>query len=222
MGGILFGQYTLRGIDREGVKLQGTKAGTPRPIVFGTARPIIGAVIATTPPHIVKYRDKTAVASGGGIFSPLISGPKVIREDIYRTYAIRICEGPVDAVTRIWRNGELFFVNDPTNYIDTFYPDASEEKKVHDIETLFDYKFSLQTHAEIFLGTFDQMPSATMQAAFGMENVHAYRGTCYAVIENDLLNSTGGAIPQYLFEVCRGPDTPMMFDAEGEKQEYTS
>ncbi|WP_444921166.1 hypothetical protein ACJJID_01445 [Microbulbifer sp. CnH-101-G] len=47
------------------------------------------------------------------------------------------------------------------------------------------------------------MPSAVLQAAFGINNVPAYRGTCYLVIDNENLTSTGGAIPQYAFEVER-------------------
>ncbi|MGL6160448.1 hypothetical protein [Microbulbifer sp.] len=190
---------------------QSGKVGAPRPIIFGTVRPVVGNLIATTPPLIVRGADKTRIASFP--FSTTIRTP---RKEIFRTYAIRICEGPVTSVDRIWRNNELFYVRDPESYVTTFYKDADLPDQLEYVEaitgnnSLFDAKF------EIFLGGFDQMPSAAMQSAFGIENVHAYRGTCYIVAEGDQLTATGGAIPQYAFEVSRCPGTPMMFDVEGE------
>lgn len=204
MGSVVFGSITLQGQKFDDIKLQKSKAGEPRPIIFGTVRPIVGNVIATTPPLIRKYTEKVS----GGILEPEV---EMEVEHVYRTYAIRICEGPVTAISRAWRNGELVFVNDPEQYVTEFYPESSNSDKFKFFEVIFGNKIAFQEKFEFFLGGFDQMPSSVMQGAFGLQNVHAYRGTCYMVAENDLLDATSGAIPQWTFEVSRCPDTPMMY-----------
>lgn len=180
MGNLIFGTTTVQGRTFDDIKIQTSKAGVPRPIVFGTARPIVGNIIASSSPRIVKTKEEQ-----GGKGGPSV---EVENEEVFRTYAIRICEGPVTGITRVWRNNELVYERDSTNNTQIENNNAFLEK------------------AEFFLGGYDQMPSAVMQAAFGMSNVHGYRGTCYMVVDDDNLTATGGAIPQYAFEVerCEG------------------
>ncbi|WP_444939924.1 hypothetical protein ACJJI3_12460 [Microbulbifer sp. ZKSA004] len=178
MGNLIFGTTTIEGRTFDDIKVQTSKAGVPRPIIFGKVLPVIGNIIATTAPKIVKKKEKQKSGKGGG-------STEVVNEEVYRTYAIRICEGPITGISRVWRNNELVYDRDSTD----------------STQIVNNYAF-LQI-AEFFLGDWDQMPSAVMQSAFGVSEVHAYRGTCYMVIDNENLTSTGGAIPQFAFEVER-------------------
>ncbi|WP_299589557.1 hypothetical protein [uncultured Microbulbifer sp.] len=182
MGNLIFGKTTIQGRKFDKIQLQTSKAGVPRQIIFGRVKPVVGNIIATTPPKIVKKKQKQKSGKGGG-------KTEVVNEEVYRTYAIRICEGPITGICKVWRNNELVYdrdSNDPTQ---------------------IDNNQAFMELAEFFLGGFQQMPSAVLQAAFGINNVPAYRGTCYLVIDNENLTSTGGAIPQYAFEVERAEGT---------------
>ncbi|WP_444893451.1 hypothetical protein ACJJIE_02630 [Microbulbifer sp. TRSA001] len=178
MGNLIFGTTTIEGRTFDDIKVQTSKAGVPRPIIFGKVLPVIGNIIATTAPKIVKKKEKQKSGKGGG-------STEVVNEEVYRTYAIRICEGPITGISRVWRNNELIYDRDSTD------------------TTQIQNNNAFLLIADFFLGDWDQMPSAVMQAAFGTSEVHAYRGTCYMVIDNENLTSTGGAIPQFAFEVER-------------------
>ncbi|WP_445360374.1 hypothetical protein ACJJIL_17665 [Microbulbifer sp. EKSA005] len=178
MGNLIFGTTTIEGRTFDDIKVQTSKAGVPRPIIFGKVLPVIGNIIATTAPKIVKKKEKQKSGKGGG-------STEVVNEEVYRTYAIRICEGPITGISRVWRNNELVYDRDSID------------------STQATNNLAFLRIAEFFLGDWDQMPSAVMQAAFGVSEVHAYRGTCYMVIDNENLTSTGGAIPQFAFEVER-------------------
>lgn len=180
MGNLIFGTTTVQGRTFDDIKIQTSKAGVPRPIVFGTARPIVGNIIATTSPRIVKKKEEQDGKGGPSV--------EVENEEVFRTYATRICEGPVTGITRVWRNNEIVYERDSEN------------------ATQIENNTAFLTTAEFFLGGYDQMPSSVMQAAFGMNSVHGYRGTCYMVVDDENLTTTGGAIPQYAFEVerCEG------------------
>ncbi|WP_444919125.1 hypothetical protein [Microbulbifer sp. JMSA003] len=178
MGNLIFGTTTIEGRTFDDIKVQTSKAGVPRPIIFGKVLPVIGNIIATTAPKIVKKKEKQKSGKGGG-------STEVENEEVYRTYAIRICEGPITGISRVWRNNELVYDRDNRDPIQIINNNA------------------FLRLAEFFLGGFDQQPSAVMQAAFGVSEVHAYRGTCYMVIDNENLTSSGGAIPQFAFEVER-------------------
>lgn len=194
MGNLIFGTIKIQGRTFKDLKVQTSRAGEPRPIIFGRARPIVGNIIATTPPKIIVKRERQSGGKGG---------PKTVvkNEEVFRTYAIRICEGPVTGISRVWRNNELVYDRDSTDL--TQKGNNAEFLKI----------------ATFFLGSFNQPVSSVMQAAFGIANVHAYRGTCYMVINNENLTDNGGAIPQFSFEVerCEGwvlTSRPYSFEAD--------
>lgn len=153
---------------------QTSQEGVPRPIVFGLSQPLAGNIIASAEPKIVKKKQ----SSGKG-------GPKVVTESVYRTYAIRICEGPITAVLRIWKNNQLVYDARPGS---TMTAENAEFLKV----------------GRLFLGTFTQNPSPDLEAAFGVGTTPAHRGTCYLVMANDDLTDLRGAIPQFQFQVHNG------------------
>lgn len=150
---------------------QTSQEGVPRPIVFGLSQPMAGNVIVSGEPRIVKDSK-----SGKG-------GPKVESESVYRTYAIRICEGPIAGVLRVWRNNKLVY----------------DARSSSDLSLADNTKF-LRT-ARFFLGDFEQNPSPDLEALFGVGTTPAHRGTAYMVMADEQLNDTAGAIPQWQFQV---------------------
>lgn len=195
MGSLIFGTTRVEGRNFDNIKVQTSKAGVPRPIIYGRARPVVGNIIAAMEPRIEIKREKQSGGKGG---------PSVVveNEEIYRTYAIRICEGPVSGITRVWRNNELVYDRDAVAAKSI----KSNEFKEATLKVIRGNNDQFIHRASFFLGGFDQMPSAVMQAAFGTNNVHAYRGTCYMVVDDENLTENGGAVPQYSFEVerCEG------------------
>lgn len=150
---------------------QTSQEGVPRPIVFNLSPPIAGNIIASAQPLVVRN------SSGGGK-----GGPKVETEAVYRTYAIRVCEGPIDAIVRVWRNNQLVY-------------DIRSGSSMSAENSKF-----LQT-ARLYTGEFDQDPSPDLEAVFGVGTTPAHRGTAYIVMANDDLTDLRGAIPQFQFQV---------------------
>lgn len=175
--GSIVDPQVIKGPSVGDVSQQTSQAGVPRPIVFGRSIPIAGNVIASGEPVIIKRKQ-----SGKG-------GPKVETESVFRTYAIRVCEGPVGGFLRVWRNNTLVY-------------DARENGDLSPEENA---KFLLR--ARFFLGGYDQMPSPDLEAIFGVGTTPAHRGTCYMVMANEDLTDLRGAIPQYQFQVTRGTRT---------------
>jgi hypothetical protein len=166
---------------------QTSQEGIPRPIVFGTSQPIAGNVIATSEPRIVRTRQ----SQGKG-------GPKVETEAVYRTYAIRVCEGPIARFVRVWRNTILVYdVNDAGM--------VSENAKFLE-------------RARFFLGTYVQNASPDLEAVFGAGTTPAHRGTAYLVMADEDLTDLRGAIPQWQFQVSSigaGGDLVTVYDVPG-------
>lgn len=167
------------------LQVQTSRDGVPRPIIFGVAC-VSGNVIDRSKPKIVKKKER----QGKG-------GPEVTTERVYMSYAIRICEGEIQSVSKIWENEKLVYDGGSTgDFLD---------------QPSFIGKFlggvlgmSAGLNARIYFGGEDQMPDPTFEAIHGVGNNPAYRGTAYIVFKDKDLTDFGGAIPQYRFEV-NGP-----------------
>lgn len=176
--------YSLtRTIEVPGTKLgdiaqQTAKEGEPRQIIYGIVRPIGGNLVAVQePPRIERRKQKSGGKGGGGGSSTTIEVPR-------RTYAIGICEGPVTGIRRAWRNNKLV------------YDGRGTEWGARNNGTFLQrFRF--------YLGGWDQMPDPSLEAVFGVGTVPAMRGTCYMVARDEDLQDTGGAVPQWIFEVAR-------------------
>lgn len=151
--------------------VQTTAEGVPRPIIYGTIS-CTGNVIVAGP--LVITEEETQEGKGGG--------PVTTSERAFRTFAIRICEGQVARILRIWE----------------------DEKLVYDIRQgsgmgAESVKWALGTR--IYGGSEDQLPDSAL------ENVNpdmpAYRGTAYIVFDGRDLTDRRGSIPQYRFEVAK-------------------
>lgn len=163
------------------ISRQTAKEGEPRVIVWGRVRPIGGNIIHCQAP--VKRWVVSSTSSSGGK-----GGSKKKQEQrtehVYRTYAIGVCEGPITAFSRIWRNNKLVYDGRGTAW-------GARNNGVF-----------LQSF-RLYLGGWGQMPDPTLQSIWGAANVPAYRGTAYMVSIDEDLTDQGGMVPQWLFEVER-------------------
>lgn len=166
------------------INKQTSAEGGARPIIFGQVRMIGGNLICCQePPRIVKRKQKSGGGKGGGS-----KGSSTTTEHPYRTYAIGVCEGPIDGYGRIWRNGKLVYDGRP----------GSEWGEKNNASFL--------SNKVLYLGNWEQVPNASLQSVFG-ENTGAFRGTAYLAIIDEDLSDTGGAVPQFQFEVIRNDPT---------------
>lgn len=152
-------------------QVQTSAEGVYRPIVLGTG-PVMGNIIHRGPEVVRRSRQ----SQGKG-------GPKVETERRYRTFAIRIAEGPIAGVTRIWM----------------------DEKLVYDVRPnsgLVNESIQYARGFRLYLGDESQMPDPSLEAYRGIGNVNSYRGTAYVVFPNFDLTDFGDRVPQFRFEVA--------------------
>lgn len=175
---------------------QTAKEGESRPMIWGRVRPISGNVMHSSTPRIIT-REVQGQSSGGGKGGSK-KEPKQFEERVFRTYAIRICEGPITAIMRVWRNNKLVYDARGTTW-------GAVNNGV------------FLNRARFYLGGWTQMPDAALESIWGAGNVPAYRGTCYMVVPDEDLTDLGGAVPQYVFEVERAEGvalTSLLYNVE--------
>jgi len=180
-----FGPKAAKGPKLGEIGQQTAKESEPRVIVWGRVRPIGGNLIHCQSP--VKRMVKESVDSGGKGGSTKKT-QKV--EHVFRTYALGVCEGPITAYSRIWRNSKLVY-------------DARGNDWGRANNSVFLKAYRL------YLGLWTQMPSPDLEAIWGAGNVPAYRGTAYMVALNEDLTDLSGAVPQWQFEVERAEGYPL-------------
>jgi hypothetical protein len=167
------------------ISQQTAKESEPRAIIWGRVRPIGGNLIHCQEP--IKRMVKESVDSGGKGGSSKKT-QKV--EHVFRTYALGVCEGPITAFARIWRNNKLVYDARGNNW-----------GRANNGVFLKAYR--------LYLGGWTQMPSPDLEAIWGAGNVPGYRGTAYMVALNEDLTDMSGAVPQWLFEVERAEGYPL-------------
>lgn len=103
-------------------------------------------------------------------------GAEVTTFSYFATFAVGICQGPVDGIRRIWAGSKLIY-------------DAGS----NDIGAILASNASADMFT-IYLGTADQLPDDRMQAALGVANVPAYRGLVYIVFKDFALADYGNSL----------------------------
>lgn len=192
IGGMIGGAIDPEVIKAPGIgdaQRQTTQAGVPRPVVFGHPAPFMGNIIDG------EHKARKIIVEEGGK-----GGPVVESERFILTSAIRICEGPIAGVVRIWRNGEVvadFRADDDFPE----YPDSTSAERSKYIGEIRAKTMAFMEHTRIYLGDEDQLPDPALEAIHGVGNTPYYRGTCYMVLEDDDVTDTRGACAQYEFEV---------------------
>lgn len=160
------------------VNLQTSQEGAPRAIVYGTAA-VMGNLIDRGPLNKVITEERQG--KGGG--------PVVENESLFMTFAIRICEGPIDGVSRIWEDERLVY-------------DVRPESTILEDSLKYGQGFTL------YLGSEDQLPDPDLEVIHGIGNTPAHRGTAYIVFTEKNLTDRRGTIPQFRFEVNGCTDVP--------------
>lgn len=152
-------------------RVQTSQEGAYRPVIYGTG--CVAGNIINRGPRVIR-RKRQSQGKGGG--------PVTETEHVYRTFAIRICEGPIAGVLRIWESEKLVY-------------DARPESVIVEESEEYAKKFT------VYLGGEDQLPDPSLEAYLGVGNASSYRGTCYIVFSNFDLTDFGDTIPQFRFEV---------------------
>jgi len=162
-------------IDGPGIgdlQIQTGRENVPRPIIYGTAA-VSGNLIFSGTPIVTKRK-----ASGGGK-----GAPKVTESRQALTFAIRVCEGPIGGILRIWEDEKLVY-------------DVRVSPEIPAADTAL-----FAAGINIHLGAEDQLPDAAIEAEVGTGLAPYHRGSCYVVFVGKDLTDTGGRIQQYRFEV---------------------
>lgn len=119
---------------------------------------------------------------GGG------GGAEVTSYKYYATFALGLCEGPIEGIRRIWVSGRLIYDAGATDF-DTVYATAQ-----------------IASGITLYKGTETQTANERMQATLGAANTPAYRGLAYLVFEDFDLTDYGNTLigAQFKVEVIKG------------------
>lgn len=173
MAGSLLGSLmpqTVRGPSIDEAGTQTTQEGAPRAVVYGTAAVSGNVIDAGRTRRITKKQRQ-----GKG-------GQSVETEALLRTYAIRICEGPIAGILLVKRDEKIVYDARPGANFDE---DNAKFLK----------------GCRLYLGDEEQLPDPDMEALRGVGEVPAYRGSAYIVFVDDDVTDRRGSVPQYEFVV---------------------
>lgn len=153
--------------------------GAVRPVIYGQVR-IGGNVIWATPIR----EQKTTTHSGKG-------GPSITNTSYtyYGNFALALCEGPVEAVIRIWADSKLIY--------DVTGAQLMQAEGVN-------FRF--------YSGDETQLPDSIIEADKGVGNVPGYRGTCYIVFDDLPLADYGNRLPNITCEVVTVQDPAFPYE----------
>lgn len=170
-GGYLFPPQlpTVQGPRLADITSTSATVGTPIQRGWGTW-PTPGCIIWQSDVREVVEKEEVG---GKGSPSQTVETPTY-----YQDFAVGLNDGEIQGIRRMWGNGKIVVdrkLRNPLNAGDTFYGRAIQQLLRSQME--FD-------KMEIYLGTEDQMPSPTMEAALGADNVSAFRGLAYVVFVN--------------------------------------
>lgn len=143
--------------------------GAPIPRIYGCAA-LFGNIFWIENNALKETSKTEGGGKGGG------GGAETTTFTYSATFALGLCEGPIDGVRRIWIGGTLIY-------------DAGS----NDISTLIASN-SAATGFKIYYGDETQMPDPRMQAAIGVANCPAYRGLAYIVFYDLALADYGNTL----------------------------
>lgn len=183
--GTIIDPEVIRGPSLGDGMTQTAQAGVPRPIVYGVCA-VRGNIIDVGP---LRKRIRREQQGKGG--------PVLETERWVRTYAIRICEGPITGIRRIWRDGKLVYdISDPVQR-----PEFTSGSWAALVAQRNAFSNAWGKSVALYYGDETQLPDPSLEAIHGVGETPAYRGTAYMVVTDDDLTERGGSIPDYKFEV---------------------
>jgi len=214
IGSALFGSLfaedqstTVEGPRIDDLSVQTSAFGKPIPIIYGGFR-AAGNVIWMENNQIKETKNVETQEQGKG-------GPSRSRTQITYTYsasfALSLCEGPIDGVRRVWADSVLIADNSDTATLETIYNGAILDSPTGDGSVS-----SLGGAGEpgefgrlvLYKGTKDQQPNPRIQA--DQPDTPAYRGVAYIVFEDLELERFGNRLPQITVEVMVGGDGQLL------------
>ena len=119
------------------------------------------------------------------------------------TFALGLCQGPIEGIKRVWCSGKLVYDAGSTSTdgliasqlaVDVLMNGISEKGSEQEVQT---GRFSVSA----YLGTDDQLPDPRMQATLGVANTPAYRGLAYIVFNDFDLTDFGNSLMGAQFKV---------------------
>ena len=163
----------------KGPKLQGPRLsdlsgqtcsyGTVIPRVYSTVG-LYGNLFWLENNQIREQSKTEGGGKGGG------GGPTTTTYEYFGTFAIGLCQGPIEGVRRIWVGDELIY---DAGSLDTATLIASNNG---------------QQYWTLYTGSEDQLPDPRMQAALGVANTPAFRGVAYIVFKDYPLAKHGNSL----------------------------
>ena len=159
-----------RGPRLEALRIQSTAEGAPMACVFGRAR-VTGQMI-----WAARFRERRNEGGGGK------GGPRTVDYAYSMSFAVAICEGPIDGIGRIWADGRLLDQTGVAMRVHRGTPEQMPDPLIEAVEA-----------------------SSGTGSAAGSGGAPAYRGTAYVVFEDLPLGPFGDRAPQLSFEVFRRP-----------------
>lgn len=186
--GSLVGQllFPTKGPNTEGPRLsdlsvQSAAEGADIPLVFGRMR-VAGNMFWTNGIKEVKTKKKQGGKGMGGSSTHTTYTYNA-------SFAIGLCEGPIQGVRKIWADGKLIFDNSAGATAATIY---ASKKKAGNIR--------------VYFGNETQTADSTLAAAVGAADCPAYRGLAYIVFDHLQLADFGNRIPNITAEVVTGAE----------------
>lgn len=164
------------------LRVQTSRYGSAIPISFGRAR-MAGNVIWSS--EIIETANSTSETSG----SFLGFGGFTVTTTTYRYtvhLAIRMCEGPIAGVRRIWADGKLIY-------------ERADDAEIGTVFATRQRAYAMR----IYTGTSTQAPDALIESYEGAGNVPGYRNLAYVVMEDFDLSEFRDQIPNFEFEVAQ-------------------
>ena len=176
VGNILFPQDLP---DIDGPRLDGVRTMTSSygdPIRFGYGRFVCGTSLTYYPGF-----EEHAITDEAG--SKGMGPTQTMRSYTYTgSFGCDVCEGPAEAVLKIWANRQLVY---------------NAENTTDPIMDVLRLSRAPGANAiRIYLGTETQLPDPTEQADKGVADTPAYRGQVRLFFQNYPLDDTGGVPPQ--------------------------
>ena len=188
----------IEGPRLQDLQIQSSAEGASIAQTYGSVR-VAGNVIWGKPLSEHRHKEKSGGKGGGG-------GTTTVTYTYTADFAIALCEGPIDAVRKIWADGKLIY--------DVSEPTAAEQAIVDGGGYLADKVAALQASLgktvkgggalRIYTGGETQLPDPLIEADLGAGNAPAYRGISYLLFDNLALEDFGNRIPNITAEVVTG------------------
>lgn len=181
--------YPTDGPRLKDLKVSASTYGAAIPWVFGLMR-VPGNMIWSLPIKETKKKKFQSAIGKGGFYNDYTYTV---------TFAMGLCRGPVQAITRIWADGKLLYdTHGGADQSLGAIKAASENASTDLVVQAGKYK------VRFYRGDEDQMPDSALIDDLGEDQTPAFRGLSYLVFDNIPIADFGNRIPQITCEVYVG------------------